>query len=95
MGRRWRITSYHGHNILLERWVSGVLSDNQILQLLARLHARHLNDEEVISATTRSKGKARTTEFVIPLNSGQNGYMTTGSPEYYTARYEEANARQT
>src|SRR3954454_4086447 len=49
----WEIKGYDGSNELFSSRVSGVLSNDEIATLLQRLAARHLNEQEVISACLR------------------------------------------
>ncbi len=86
---RWHIRGHLKHDQTFEAWVSGKLSERQIIQLLARLHCRHLSDAEVVAATTASRDRDRTDFMVTHMNGG---YMTTGSQEHYIARFEETDA---
>jgi hypothetical protein len=96
MAKRWHILGHKKPSeITLDKWVRGTMSGRQIVQLLARLHCRDLDDQDIIAETLASRGPRQTDFMVIPLNAGRRGYMTTGNPEWYSASSEEPNAHRT
>ena len=90
MPKRWKITGYEGSRVIYEGWARGALSDREVVELLARLQARHLTEGEIVSASLRRGTKGRTTLLEVhAMNTGRSGFMTLGSPAHYVARYEE------
>ncbi len=88
MTKRWRIEGYDGTDLIFEGKIPARFSEPQVVQLLARLHCRHLTDDEIVAHTEKSDGPQRTS-FMVRANYGgkRRGYMTNGNP-HYVAWYE-------
>jgi len=85
----WKITGYNKLTRLFERRVSSALSEPEIRQMLSRLAARELTDDEIVSASLRKGMKGRRTDLdVVKSSTPGEGFWTTGSPRHYTARHE-------
>ncbi len=85
--RNWKITGYDGAKVLFERFVTeGALSEKQMMELLLRLQAKHLTNEEIISSSLKKRSKGRTDHLEVRRNSrGKYALMTTGSGWHYAA----------
>ena len=82
--QRWRIDGFQGdRQTLPSRHV--LAGENEVRELLRRLAARHLTDDEVIEAMFGSRK-----DFEITMNTGgqEYGLMTTGTDYFYTASVE-------
>jgi hypothetical protein len=85
----WKITGYDKLTRLFERRVSSALCEREIKQMLSRLAARELTDDEIVSASLRKGMKGRRTDLdVVKSATPGEGFWTTGSPRHYTARCE-------
>lgn len=80
----WKIQGYDGLEKTFEQTIPfGSLSEKEMIALLQRLAARHLDDEEVVSASLRKNACGY--EAHLEVNRIDSGLMTTGSGHNYTA----------
>ena len=75
----WEITGYDGTTELCRFAVSGRYGGKRVGELLARLTCRHLEDYEIVEATTGMRVE-------LGVQRAGDGTLTCGSNPYYVAR---------
>ncbi len=88
----WRIAGYNSNELEFEcRIPEGTLSEAEVIVLLQRLAARHLDPDEVVSSSLRKNAKSYVGHLEITKSYGKkNALMTRGNP-FYTAAVEDGN----
>jgi hypothetical protein len=88
MAKVWQIRGYDGDNPTFERELPfGSVTDLEMETILQRLQARHLTDDEIVSASLRKNMAGYRHDFEIQQNIGGGlALMTNGSGWLYTAR---------
>lgn len=78
--RYWKIAGYDGEKQTFEKILpAGSLSESQVILLLQRLAAKHLDDEEIVSASLRSKAPGY--RSLLEPQRGRGGRRPTISVE--------------
>lgn len=89
--RSWVIVGYDSTKQVFERRLpEGSLSEAEVITMLERLAARHLVDDEVVSASLRKNAVGYRPDLEIRKNhGGRYGLMTTGNPHYIASIDED------
>ena len=92
MSQFWKINGYDGAQLVWERLIpAGILSEAEMIFLLQRLAARHLDDDEVVNSSLRKNAKGYLSHLEVRKSIGRkHALMTTGTGHHYTATIQEA-----
>ena len=82
----WIITRWDGLRVSPERYLPGYLSIREVEVILQHLVCRHLDEDEIISASRRRNDPKRTT-FLDRV--GRGSPPCYGNNPHYTAEYRE------
>ena len=85
--RYWKIEGWDSYNKTFEKVLpKGSLSESQIVVLLQRLLARHLDEEEIVSSSLRRKAHGYTAHLEPQFGRGaRRPTITVGDNPYYVA----------
>ena len=91
MSQIWKIAGYDGDRTVYERQIRlGSMSEAEMIVLLQRLAARHLDEDEVVASSLRKNAKEYLSHLEVRKNTGGKcALMTMGTGHHYTARIEE------
>lgn len=85
--RYWKIEGYDSSVQTFEKMLpEGRLSEKEIVVLLQRLVARHLDEEEIVSSSLRRNASGYTTHLEPHIDRGRRPTITVGSDPHYVAR---------
>lgn len=88
--RQWRIVCYDSTTLVWEGVTPfNSFSTRQAAELLARLAARHLTDDEVVSASRGGRASERDARLRVSRNGGGEFALFTGGNPHYVARIEQ------
>ena len=85
--RYWKIEGYDSFNKTFERVLpEGSLSESEIVVLLQRLSARHLDEDEIVSSSLRKNTPGYTHHLESHFDQGDRPMIRVGdSGPYYVA----------
>jgi hypothetical protein len=85
-----KITGYESGEIIYERSLPpGALSDRQTGEVLARLAAKHLTEDEIVFSSIRRNMRSRQHHLEVTSMSAKRFGLTTNGNPYYTATEED------
>lgn len=82
----WRIEGFDGAKKIFEADVTGRLGDQQIVALLQRLAARHLEPEEIIASSLPKRAAGYRGLLERNADDRGRGPITVGHGTFYLAR---------
>ncbi|MBJ7319787.1 MAG: hypothetical protein JHC96_13400 [Brevundimonas sp.] len=100
MKQFWRIVGYDGLKMTYERKLPfGSLSDGEMVEILRRLQARHLTEDEIVDSSLRKNARGRRDHLEVTINKhdvdDRYALMTTNSSWYYVASVDtESKSRE-
>ena len=84
--RYWKIEGYDGFNKTFEKVLpEGSLSESEIVVLLQRLYARHLDEDEIVSSSLRRNARSYAPHLEPQCGQGRRRTISVGSSPSYVA----------